>query len=138
MVEGRRFAQPVGQNGFAESFHSRLREECLNQEVFSSARHAGVVLDSYRSFYNARRPHSSLGYRTPDQFAEQPRREESSSGMVWPWPADFAVDGHVEMNWPVLPREQLHQRRPQQLHGRGEFPRHDQGFSAKAHLIRSS
>ncbi|MFC3605445.1 MULTISPECIES: IS3 family transposase [Deinococcus] len=72
---GTRFILPgkPWQNGFAESFHSRLREECLNLEVFYSARHAGVVLDSYRSFYNARRPHSSLGYRTPDDFAQQAR-----------------------------------------------------------------
>ena len=72
---GTRFIHPgkPWQNGFAESFHSRLREECLNQEVFYSARHAQVVLDGYREFFNARRPHSSLGYRTPDQFAEQAR-----------------------------------------------------------------
>ena len=61
------------QNGFAESFHSRLREECLNQEVFYSARHAQVLLEDWRAFYNARRPHSSLAYRTPDEFAEQAR-----------------------------------------------------------------
>ncbi|MHA0041463.1 integrase core domain-containing protein [Deinococcus sp. PEB2-63] len=41
--------------------------------MFYSARHAQVVLDGYREFFNARRPHSSLGYRTPDQFAEQAR-----------------------------------------------------------------
>ena len=72
---GTRFIQPgkPWQNGFAESFHSRLREECLNQEVFYSARHAQVVLDGYRTFHNASRPHSSLGYRTPDEFAQQAR-----------------------------------------------------------------
>lgn len=72
---GTRFIQPgkPWQNGFAESFHSRLREECLNQEVFYSARHAQVVLDGYREFFNARRPHSSLGYRTPNEFAGQAR-----------------------------------------------------------------
>lgn len=77
---GTRFIQPgkPWQNGFAESFHSRLREECLNQEVFYSARHAGVVLDSYRAFYNARRPHSSLGYRTPDEFAGQARGRQAA------------------------------------------------------------
>ena len=70
---GTRFIHPgkPWQNGFAESFHSRLREECLNQEVFYSARHAQVVLDGYREFFNARRPHSSLGYRTPNEFAGQ-------------------------------------------------------------------
>lgn len=72
---GTRFIEPgkPWQNGFAESFHSRLRAECLNQEVFYSAKHAQVLLDNWRAFYNARRPHSSLGYRTPDDFAEQAR-----------------------------------------------------------------
>lgn len=72
---GTRFIEPgkPWQNGFAESFHSRFRAECLNQEVFYSARHAQVLLDDWRAFYNAHRPHSSLGYRTPDEFAEQAR-----------------------------------------------------------------
>ena len=72
---GTRFIEPgkPWQNGYAESFHSRLRAECLNQEVFYSAKHAQVLLDDWRAFYNARRPHSSLGYRTPDEFAEQAR-----------------------------------------------------------------
>jgi len=72
---GTRFIEPgkPWQNGFAESFHARLRAECLNQEVFYSAKHAQVLLDDWRAFYNARRPHSSLGYRTPDEFAEQAR-----------------------------------------------------------------
>ena len=72
---GTRFIEPgkPWQNGFAESFHARLRAECLNQEVFYSAKHAQVLLDDWRTFYNARRPHSSLGYRTPDEFAEQAR-----------------------------------------------------------------
>ena len=72
---GTRFIQPgkPWQNGFAESFHSRLREECLNQEVFYSAQHAQVILNGYRQFFNVRRPHSSLGYRTPDEFAGQAR-----------------------------------------------------------------
>ena len=54
------------QNGFAESFHSRLRDEFLNTEVFYSPQHAQVLLDGWKAFYNALRPHSSLGYLTPD------------------------------------------------------------------------
>ncbi|RJF75674.1 transposase [Deinococcus cavernae] len=50
-----------------------MREECLNREVFYSVKHAQVLLDAWRSFYNSARPHSSLGYRTPDEFAEQAR-----------------------------------------------------------------
>ncbi len=57
------------QNGIAESFHSRLRDELLNVEVFSSLGHAQVLIETWRGFYNGVRPHSSLGYRTPDEFA---------------------------------------------------------------------
>ncbi|MFB9990786.1 transposase [Deinococcus oregonensis] len=57
------------QNGFAESFHSRLREECLSQDVFSSVKHARVLIEGWRAFDNAQRPHSSLSYQTPDEFA---------------------------------------------------------------------
>ena len=66
-----RFIEPgkPWQNGFAESFHSRLREECLTQDVFYSVKHAGVLIEGWRAFYNAHRPHSSLSYQTPDEFA---------------------------------------------------------------------
>jgi putative transposase len=65
---GTRFIQPgkPWQNGYAESFHSRLREECLNREVFYSAKHAQVLLESYRTFYNARRPHEGAPMVGPD------------------------------------------------------------------------
>lgn len=53
------------QNGVIESFHSRLRDECLNREWLASAAEAAVILERYRQAYNAERPHSSLGYRTP-------------------------------------------------------------------------
>jgi transposase InsO family protein len=53
------------QNGAVESFHSRLRDECLNREWFGSRAEARVVIEQYRHEYNATRLHSSLGYRTP-------------------------------------------------------------------------
>jgi putative transposase len=56
------------QNGFAESFHSRLRDECLNREWFHNVREARVVVETFRRYYNQERPHSSLGYRTPLEF----------------------------------------------------------------------
>jgi transposase InsO family protein len=59
------------QNGFAESFHSRCREECLNQEVFASRADARVRIGIWRRWYNDERPHSSLGYQTPREFADQ-------------------------------------------------------------------
>lgn len=57
------------ENGIVESFHGRLREECLNQEIFYSRGECQVILDWYREDYNRRRPHSSLGYATPSEFA---------------------------------------------------------------------
>ncbi len=57
------------ENGFVESFHSRLRDELLNVEVFDNVKHAQALVASWRSDYNHRRPHSSLGYQTPAAFA---------------------------------------------------------------------
>jgi transposase InsO family protein len=62
-----RFIKPGSpwQNGFAESFMSRLRAECLDVAAFYNLADAEVKLSLYRHFYNWQRPHSSLGYRTP-------------------------------------------------------------------------
>jgi len=57
------------QNGVGESFNGKLRDECLNLELFTSLTEARVVIGDYRVYYNTRRPHSSLDYRTPAAFA---------------------------------------------------------------------
>jgi putative transposase len=57
------------QNGYAESFHSRLRSELLDAEIFENVREAQCLAASWRSDYNHYRPHSSLAYQTPAQFA---------------------------------------------------------------------
>lgn len=57
------------QNAYCESFNGRFRDEFLNQEVFYSQAHAKVLAESWRRHYNTRRPHSSLGYLTPAEFA---------------------------------------------------------------------
>ncbi len=57
------------QNGFAESFHSRLRDEFLDGEAFLSTLDAQVRLGLWRRYYNEERLHSSLGYLTPHEFA---------------------------------------------------------------------
>jgi len=57
------------QNGYAESFHSRLRSELLDAEVFENVAAAQSLAANWRSDYNHHRPHSALGYRTPAEFA---------------------------------------------------------------------
>lgn len=57
------------QNGYAESFHSRLRDEVLNAEVFENVAAAQSLAADWRNAYNHRRPHSSLGYQTPAEYA---------------------------------------------------------------------
>ncbi len=57
------------ENGYAESFHARLRDELLDLEVFETVAEAQMLAGQWRGEYNERRPHSSLGYRTPAAFA---------------------------------------------------------------------
>jgi putative transposase len=57
------------ENGFVESFNGKLREECLNEEIFWSRAEAQVLVDWWRQSYNQDRPHSSLGFKTPAEFA---------------------------------------------------------------------
>ena len=53
------------ENGYCESFNSKLRDELLNGEIFYSLAEARTVIETWRRHYNTRRPHSSLGYRPP-------------------------------------------------------------------------
>lgn len=56
------------QNGFVESFHSRMRDECLNAEEFDSVLEARVVIGLWRDLYNNTRRHRGLGLKTPAAF----------------------------------------------------------------------
>jgi putative transposase len=75
------------QNAFIESFNSRLREECLNAEVFVSLDDARRKIEQWRQEYNRERPHSSLGYLTPEAFAALTR---SAPATRTAWPAELA------------------------------------------------
>ena len=57
------------QNAFMESFNGKLRDECLNEHVFASLSQARRLIEAWRIDYNEVRPHSSLAYRTPEEFA---------------------------------------------------------------------
>lgn len=60
--------KPV-QNAFIESFIGKFRDECLNEHWFTSLADARVKIETWRKEYNEYRPHSSLGYQTPVEFA---------------------------------------------------------------------
>lgn len=66
--------KPV-ENAFIESFNGRLRDECLNVHQFESLAHAKATIEAWRVDYNQRRPHSSLGHLTPNEFAERRQGE---------------------------------------------------------------
>ena len=57
------------QNGFAESFNGRLRDDCLNEHLFASLRHARHLIVAWRDDYNHHRPQTSLDGLTPTEFA---------------------------------------------------------------------
>jgi len=60
------------ENGYCESFNGKLRDECLNGEIFYSLKEAQIVIEWWRVEYNTRRPHSALGYRPPAPLASSP------------------------------------------------------------------
>jgi len=57
------------ENGYGESFISRLKDELIDRELFTSLLEARVVTEDWRQAYNHDRPHGALGYRTPKEFA---------------------------------------------------------------------
>jgi len=80
--------KPV-QNAFIESFNSKLRDECLNEYVFTTLAEARAVIEAWRQDYNHLRPHSSLGALTPVEFAAlngqktQPPQEGEITGGLY-------------------------------------------------------
>jgi len=64
------------QNGQVESFHGKLRDECLRVSWFGNLFEARRKIAAWRKEYNQERPHSSLGYRTPEEFARENGGEE--------------------------------------------------------------
>ena len=71
-VEDRVAPHPAGRanaDAHVESFHGRLREECLRVDWFTDLFDARRKVANWKMQYNEQRPHSSLGYRTPAEFA---------------------------------------------------------------------
>ena len=75
------------QNAFVESFNGRLRDELLNETLFTNLTHARAVLSAWRIDYNTTRLHSSLGDMTPSQYALRARMTDRR------WPEDLQAIG---------------------------------------------
>ena len=80
------------QNAYSESFNSRFRDEFLNRELFGTLLEAKVLGREYRRHYNERRPHSSLDYRTPLEYAAA-LTSSTDGGCAPPNPAPLAAAG---------------------------------------------
>ena len=72
------------ENGYCESFNSKLRDELLNMEIFTTLREAQVLIEQWRRHYNAVRPHSSLGYQPPAPEAILPTASELTYATLRP------------------------------------------------------
>ena len=81
------------QNGHVESFHGRLRDECLNASWFRTLKDVRRTLDNWRQEYNCERPHSSLAYRTPAEFSRALGHGDVESKQRFPHPHSPDYDG---------------------------------------------
>lgn len=89
------------QNGYAESFHSRLRDEFLSREEFDNVAEARRLTSAWREDYNHHRPHGSLGYMTPAEFANGSAASAPGRAPAAPPPAP-ALQRHCGLTQPEL------------------------------------
>jgi transposase InsO family protein len=83
--------KPV-QNAFIESFNGKFRDECLSQSWYTSLEDARQIIDAWRMDYNTVRPHSSLGYRTPAEYAVAARPASPPTPIVFLAPLPEQTD----------------------------------------------
>ena len=83
--------KPV-ENAYVESFNGKLRDECLNENWFGSLPEARAVIEAWRMDYNHARPHSALGYQTPEEFAA----EQAALVALPPAPAEAREIGWIQ------------------------------------------
>jgi putative transposase len=89
--------KPV-QNAFIESFNGKFRDECLNQSWHTSLEDARQIIEAWRKDYNTVRPHSSLGYRTPKEYAARIAARPASPPT--PVVSITSVEAQTEMQEP--------------------------------------
>lgn len=97
------------QNAHVESFHGRLRDECLNVSWFWNLFDARRKIAAWRAEYNCERPHSALGYLTPEEFARKAASSSSGSNITRPDLPQSFPDGSAGA---VAPAPALTQIRP--------------------------
>jgi putative transposase len=90
------------ENGYCESFNSKLRDELLNGEIFYSLREAEILIEGWRRHYNAVRPHSSLGYNPPAPEAIVAR------SRIALWPGTLAPQGAHPASPALASGQELH------------------------------
>jgi putative transposase len=83
------------QNGQVESFNGRFRDECLNANWFGNLADARRQIEQWRNEYNSERPHSSLDYRTPEEYQKACSKLTSRMGATRPDPPISAGESHA-------------------------------------------
>jgi putative transposase len=102
------------QNGFNERFNGSVRDECLNLETFHNRDHARALIKLYGKQYNQRRPHSSLGYLTPAEFAGKWRKDGCAGGeglrlsLLTPPAGDDNKSGPITLSDRPASRKAIH------------------------------
>jgi putative transposase len=99
------------QNAHVESFHGRLRDECLNVSWFWNLFDARRKISAWRVEYNCERPHSALGYLTPEEFAGRATSPSGVSNITRPALPQGFPDGSAVA---VAPAPALTQIRPRE------------------------
>lgn len=90
------------QNAYVETFNGKLEDELLAGEMFFTLSEAKVLVEQYRLEYNHERPHSSLGYRTPVEFAElQSATETAEHAPEFPTGHELELHRKGLRSWPV-------------------------------------
>lgn len=95
------------QKGHVESFHGRLRDECLNASWFRALSEVRSTLARWREDYNGERPHSSLDYRTPQEFRRALGYADVESASRFPHPHSLGgyetiAELHLNRESPVI------------------------------------
>ena len=85
------------QNAFVESFNGRMRDELLNETLFTSLAHAREKIAAWAEDYNTGRPHSSLGYATPAAFAAELKKQGAASLRIAGGYATKPLASHAHM-----------------------------------------